>query len=81
MRLVAVVMMLEEKTTSNRLRWGQLFKWFNCHRTLKGAMMSIESARMSPIIRSQKTEETRNSERREGVLIIWVMATASPSGH
>ena len=52
MRLVMVVIMLEEKTTINRLRSGQLL--FKCHRSLKGVTMSIESARMSPIIRGQK---------------------------
>ena len=52
MRLVMLVTMLEEKTTSNRLRSGQFLS--RCHMSLKGTTMSIESARMSPIIRGQK---------------------------
>ena len=67
MRLVMVVTMLEEKTTSNRLRWGQLLLSKH-HRSLTGATMSIESAIMSPIIRGKKKEEAGSCEHR-GVLM------------
>ena len=80
MRLVVVMTMLAEKTRRNRLCSRQ-FLSFKRHMSLNGAMMSIESARMSPIIHSQEKKAAGNRERKGAILMSWAIGTETPSGH